>query len=440
MRTMARDLFPELLPPLADDEALLEAELCLECGGANAPAPCAAACPAEIDVPGFIGAIARGDDEAAARLIYAENLLGASCALVCPVETLCEGACVLLHEGRRPVAIGQLQRHAAERALSNGFELPRPHRATGRRVAVIGAGPAGLACAGELALLGHEVTVFDSREEVGGLVRFGIAPYKLWRDPLPAEATKLAELGVRFELRHPIATEDDLRELEARHDACVLCAGMGEDLDVHYPGDELPGVWESLPFVEAIKTEMAPEVGDHVLVIGGGNTAIDVARESVRLGAKNVTILYRRTEAEMPAYPLEVEEAREEGIRFEWLTNPTRIVGHDFVIGVECVDIRLGIQDTSGRPRPEPVPGSEHTYRADTVIKALGQRPRSELLEWIGVDAPKGLVAVDAKGRTSKPRWFAAGDATNGGATVVEAVAEAKRAALGVHELLGRTR
>jgi glutamate synthase (NADPH/NADH) small chain len=437
---MAVDLFPELLQPLAPDEALVEADLCLECGGANAPAPCAEACPAEIDVPGFIGAIARGDDDAAGRLIFAENLLGGTCARVCPVETLCEGACVLLHEGRRPVRIGLLQRHAAEHARARGLHLPRPHRSSGKRVAVVGAGPAGLACAGELALLGHEVTVFDAHDEVGGLVRFAIAPYKQWREPLPAEAQALAELGVRFELGHPIDGEDELRRIERDHDAYVLAAGMGADLDVRYPGDELPGVWESLLFVEAIKTDAAPEIGDHVVVVGGGNTAIDVAREAVRLGAAEVTIVYRRTEAEMPAYPQEVEEAREEGVKFEWLTNPTRIVGNEFVTGVECVDMRLGVQDTSGRPRPEPVPGSEHVIRADTVVKALGQQPRSELLEWIGIDAPKGLVAVDAHGRTSKPAWFAAGDATNGGATVVEAVGQAKRAALGVHELLGGAR
>jgi len=437
---MAIDVFPELLGPLGEAEALVEADLCLECGGTHAPAPCATACPAEIDVPGFIGAIAQGDFDSAGRLIFAENLLAGTCARVCPTETLCEGACVLAHEGRRPIAIGLLQRFAAEHALAQGLHLPRPHVSSVRRVAVVGAGPAGLACAGELALLGHDVTVFDARDEVGGLVRFAIAPYKQWSEPLPAEAQALAELGVHFELGHRIDSVEELRRIERTNDACVLAGGMGDDLDVRYPGDELPGVWESLRFVEAIKTGDTPDVGERVAVIGGGNTAIDVARESVRLGAKSVTIVYRRTEKEMPAYASEVEEAREEGVSFEFLANPTRILGHEFVTGVECLQMRLGVRDTSGRPRPEPVPGSEHVLRADTVIKALGQRPRSELLEWIGLEAPNGLVPVDAHGRTSQARWFAAGDATNGGATVVEAVAEAKRAALGVHELLGGTR
>lgn len=432
---MSADRFPELLLPLSADDALVEADLCLECGGANAPAPCAVACPAHIDVPGFIGAIARGDDAAAARLIFAENPLGATCARVCPVETLCEGACVLAHEGRPPVRIGLLQRHAADRALVDGFHFRPPTAATGWRVAVVGAGPAGLACAAELAQRGHDVTVFEGHDEVGGLVRYAIAPYKQWRDPLPAEAALLAGLGVRFVLGCTLG-ENDVHALEEEFDACVYAAGMGNDLEVRYPGDHLFGVWESLPFVEAIKTDQAPEVGDHVVVVGGGNTAIDVARESVRLGATHVTMVYRRTEAEMPAYPFEVEEARAEGVCFEWLANPVRILGNDFVTGVECIRMKLGMTDPSGRPRPEPVPGSEFTLRADTVIKALGQRPRSELLAWIGLDAPKGTVTVDAEGRTSRRTWFAAGDATNGGSTVVEAVREGKLAAAGVHEAL----
>ncbi len=432
------ETFPELAPPFAEEEALLHADACLECGGPNAPAPCAEACPADIDVPGFVGAIARGDPVGAAELILAENLLGGTCARVCPVETLCEGACVLPHEGRRPIPIGRLQRYATEVAFERGIRPPARRHATGRRVAVLGAGPAGLACAGELALLGHDVTVYEARGEIGGLVRFAIAPYRQVRDPLPAEAAMLAQLGVRFVLGHAIESHGALRALEAEHDACVLAVGLGADLDVRYPGAELSGVWNSLPFIEAIKTGARPRVGARVAVIGGGNTAVDVAREALRLGAREVTLVYRRTATEMPAYAHEVEEAREEGIRFLWLTSPVRFVGEDRLTGVECVQMRLGEPDASGRPRPEPVPGSEFILLANTAIKALGQQPRSELLEWIGLVMENGRVVVDPESaQTTSEHWFAAGDAVNGGATVVEAVREAKRAARGVDTFLG---
>jgi dihydropyrimidine dehydrogenase (NAD+) subunit PreT len=436
---MAVDVFSELVPPLEPEAALLEADACLECGTRHAPAPCAVACPAGIDVPGFVGAIARGDAEGAARLIFAENLLGGTCARVCPVETLCEGACVLEHDGRRPIAIGRLQRFATDTALGNGFALAPARAPTGRRVAVVGAGPAGLACAGELALLGHDVTVFDARGEIGGLVRFAIAPYRQLRDPLPQEAALLARIGVRFELGHPLDIES-LRALEQDFDACVLAVGLGDDLDVRYPGDELDGVWDSLPFVEALKTtRYPPDVGERVVVIGGGNTAIDIVREAVRLGAGEVTLVYRRSRTEMPAYPHEVEEAFDEGVKFEWLALPVRIVGERRVEGVECVRMRLGPPDASGRPKPEPVPGSEFVLPADTVVKALGQQSRRELDELVGIDRRNGRIVVDADGRATRGRWFAAGDATNGGATVVEAVRGAKIAARGVHELLEGT-
>ncbi len=427
------DVYAELLPPLTEAEAVLEADACLECGGPYAPAPCAEACPAGVDVPGFVGAIARGDPEGAAELIFAENLLGGTCARVCPVETLCEGACVLAHEAREPIAIGRLQRYATEVAFARGVRLPRKHSRTGKRIAVVGAGPAGLACAGELALLGHEVTVYDAREEPGGLVRFAIAPYRQLREPLTDESTAIARLGVRFLFDSPIHSPEALRALEDDYDACVLAVGLGDDLDVGYPGDDREGVWNSLPFIERIKTGNAPEVGDRVAVIGGGNTAIDVAREALRLGAGEVTLVYRRTEAEMPAYPREVEEAREEGVEFLWLTVPVRFLGSRRLTGIECRRMRLGAPDASGRPRPEEVPGSEFVLLADTVVKAVGQQPRSELLGWIeGLELRKGRIAVDEAGRTGNPHWFAAGDAVNGGATVVEAVREAKLAARGV--------
>ena len=436
---MSIGLFDELSPPLSREEALLEADRCLECGGPYAEAPCVSACPAAVDVPAFVAAVARDDPEAAAATIFAENLLGGTCARVCPVETLCQGACLLVHEGRQPIEIGRLQRYAADLALRAEIPIRRSQRRNGHRVSVIGAGPAGLVSAGELAARGFDVTVYDERHEAGGLARFAIAPYRLQREPLPEELRALRRLGVTFELGVAIGSRDALAHLESFSDAVVLAVGMGDDADVRYPGDELPGVWNSLPFIERIKTGDAPAVGRSVVVVGGGNTAVDVAREAVRLGATEVTMVYRRTRAEMPAYAHEVDEALEEGVKLEWLTVPLRFAGGETLEAVECRRCRLGEPDSSGRRSPIELPGTEFTLRADTAVKAIGQRPRAEFLEWIeGLELERGKVKVDPEtGQTTNARYFAAGDATNGGETVVEAVRGAKVAARGIDRLLG---
>ena len=317
--------FDELRPPLDPVDAVVEADRCLECGGPHAPAPCAVACPAGIDVARFIAEIADGDPGAAAETIFEENLLGGTCARVCPVEVLCEGACVLEREGRPPIAIGALQRFATDWALVRGLPLREKAPPSGRRVVVVGAGPAGLSCAGELAARGHAVTVFDEREEVGGLVRYAIAPYRQISEPLPDEARALRELGVELRLGVRIGSREELEAVSEGADAVFLGVGLGADTEVPCPGDELGEVWESLPFIESIKIGRPPNVGRRVVVIGGGNTAIDVAREALRLGAEDVTLLYRRTKKEMPAYAHEIEEAREEGVRFRFLATPVRI-------------------------------------------------------------------------------------------------------------------
>ncbi len=304
----------------------------------------------------------------------------------------------------------------------------RPLPPNGKRVAVIGAGPAGLAAAGELAARGYSVTVHDERQEIGGLVRYGIAPYRQSNEPLPDEARLLTDLGVQFQLGSRIDAAR-LEELESEFDAVVLAVGMGPDVDVSYEGDDLDGVWESLPFIERLKTGPPPKTGPRVAVIGGGNTAVDVAVEAKRLGADVSLLLYRRTENEMPAYEHEVELARHEGVEIRFLTSPVAIVGDDRVEGVRCAEMRLGAPDESGRRRPEPVPGSEFVIAVDTVVKAIGQRPRDEFRAL--------LEDVDEQGRTPNEKIFAAGDAVNGGASVVEAVAGAKRA---VRALDGRLR
>jgi dihydropyrimidine dehydrogenase (NAD+) subunit PreT len=433
-------VFQELTPPFSREAALVEADRCLRCGGPDLKAPCVVACPANVDVPGFVAAIAQDEPLEAARIIFAENLLGGTCARLCPVEQLCEGACVLRAEGGAPVAVRRLQRYATDRALVSGARLRTRAPYNWLRVAVIGAGPAGLACAGELAALGYAVTVFDEWLEPGGLVRYAIASDRLPGEPLSSEARVLAELGVSFELGVAIDTSEALASVVEDSDAVVLAVGMGADADIRYPGDDLPGVWESFPFIEAIKTGRAPDVGRSVVVVGGGNTAVDVAREARRLGAADVTLLYRRTRSEMPAYPSEVEGAEEEGVHLEWLTVPLRFVGRERLEAVECRRARLGPPDESGRRRPEEIRGSEFLLPADTVVKAIGQRPRSEFLSWIdGLQIEHGTIVVDpGTGATTRRGIFAAGGATNGGTTVVEAVREAKIAAQGVHEFLGR--
>ena len=439
MDTLERDpVWAELKPPLSPYEATVEAERCLECGAVYAEAPCVVACPARIDVPAFVSALAEGDAERAAVVVFDANLLAGTCARVCPVEVLCEGACVLLHEGRQAVEVGRLQRFAADWGLAHGIEPRRRAERNGRKVAVIGAGPAGLVCAGELAALGYAVDVYDERPEPGGLARYAIAPYRQRREPLPAEVRMLEGLGVTFHFESAIGSREELRALEKGVDAVFLGIGMGADVDVALPGDDLPGVWNSLEFVEAIKTGHAPKVGRRTVVIGGGNTAIDMAREALRLGADEVTLVYRRTEAEMPAYAHEVEEARAEGVQFRWLAAPTRCIGTSRLEGLECIEMQLGEPDSSGRRRPEPVAGSEFVVPCETVVRAIGQQPRSELLSWIeGLELERGRIDVEpGTGRTTHPKYFAGGDAVSGGATVVEAVRDAKAAARGIDEFL----
>ncbi len=429
----------ELKPSLTEAEALVESYRCLECGGPYAPAPCTVACPADVDVAGFVSAIARGEVLLAAGIIFDANPLGGTCARVCPTEVLCEGACVLETAGQRPVDIGRLQRYATDFAFSQGATfVPGRTAALGRSVAVIGAGPAGMAFAATLTPLGYRVTVYDERPEVGGLVRYAIAPYREVQDPLPQEMERLAQSGVEFRLGTPIDRPETLRAIEEESEAIFLGVGLGVDAAIHYEGDELEGVWESLPFIEGIKTGHSPSVGRRVFVIGGGNTAMDVAREAVRLGAEEVTIVYRRTREEMPAYPHEVVEAEREGVRFLWLTLPIRLVGQERLEALTCQTMRLGEPDASGRRRPVPVPDSEYTLPADTVVKAMGQRARTDFFAWIeGLRVEGGRVVADARtGQTGNPRYFVGGDAENGGDTVVEAVRLGKRAAHSVDRLL----
>lgn len=434
--------FTELHPPLSEEEAVLEAYRCLECGGPYAPAPCTVACPTHIDIPKFIREIREGRPLDAARTIFAANVLGGSCARVCPVEVLCQGACVLAKEGRRAVEIGRLQRHATDWALTRHervmpAKLKTKHK---RRVAVLGAGPAGLACAAELARLGYSVTLYESKTMPGGLVTHAIAPYKQLVEPLPHEVEEIQKLGVEFRFGVAVGRDLSIDELESEYDAIFLGIGLGEDQLAEVPGEDLDAVYDSLDFAEELKLgdwrKLKQRLGERIAVIGGGNTAMDMAREAVRLGAKEVTVLYRRTEKDMPAYPHEYEAARKEGVRFLWLTAPKRFVGDGRIRAVECVHLRMVQPEAARRSPLEPVAGTEFLLEVDAVIKAIGQRKRTAFLGQIrGLQLERGLVKVDEWGQTAG-KYFAGGDCVNGGDTAVRAVAEGRRAAQGIHRYL----
>lgn len=349
---------------------------------------------------------------------------------------------MLLKEGRRPVAIARLQRYATDRLLATGSRpLAKSQKpiTKSQSVGVIGAGPAGLSCAAELAKLGYDVTVYESRPDFGGLITYAVAPYKQLKEPLPEEVKPILELGVKLQLGVTVGKDISIKDLEEKHDAIFLGIGMGEDIRADIPGENLDGVWNSLEFIEKLKLGRLEEVkiGERVAVIGGGNTAIDVAREAVRLGAKDVLVLYRRTREQMPAYAHEVRAAEKEGVHFLWLTAPVKFLGDCHVRQIECIYMRLGKPDSSGRPRPEPVPGTEFKIDVDTVILAFGQRFRTEFLEAIeGLEIERGLVKVNERYQTTNEKYFAGGDCINGGGTVVEAVQHGKLAAQGIHQYL----
>lgn len=433
--------FEEIHPPLSAEQAAVEAERCLQCGGPLEAAPCVTACPAVIDIPRFIKEIRDGAPVEAAQTIFAANALGGSCSRVCPTQELCEGACVMKKEGRRPVEIGRLQRFATDAALST---LPtrnrtKPSVVNDMSVGIVGAGPAGLACAEELACLGYRVTIYDRRTLPGGLVTYGIAPYKQRVDPMFEEAERIATLGIRMRFDVEIGKDIQVETLQTQHDAIFLGIGLGADQVADIPGEHLPGIFDSLPLIQEIKLGKPAKLGlaaKRVAVIGGGNTAIDVVRELKRIGVDDVTLVYRRDEESMPAYKHEVKAAKEEGVKFLFLTAPVRFVGKGSVTGIDCVRMQLGEPDASGRPRPVPIPGMDFIIECDAVVKAIGQQPLEHLLSSFGVETSRGRARVSETFQTRNPKVFAGGDVITGGTTVVESVRHGKLAARGIDAYL----
>ena len=366
----------ETVPPLSWQAALEAASRCLYCFDA----PCAKACPSGIDPSVFIRKITTGNMRGAARAIMEANVLAASCARVCPVDELCEGACVL-RKDQPPVAIGRLQRFVTDWATKQGVKVLSAGKATTKKVAVVGAGPAGLTCAAELAKLGHSVTVFEARELAGGLNSYGIVPLRLPLADSLAEVDGIRALGVEIKTGTVVGKHVRAAYLLQDYDAVFLGIGLGKGSKLGIPGEELEGVYDALDLLAAAKTGLIGGllVGRRVAVVGGGNTAIDAATVSKRLGADEVSVFYRRTEKEMPAYRSELDFARLEGIQFRWLTAPVRILGEGRVTGLECTRMSLSESDGSGRPRPQPVAGSEHRMQVDVVVKAVGQSPQGHV-------------------------------------------------------------
>ncbi len=429
--------FAELHPPFSTNSAVAEANRCLYCYDS----PCTKACPTHIDIPTFIKKIATGNLKGSAKTILKSNWVALTCAKACPVDVLCEGACVYNERGEQPIQIGRLQRYALDWYFEHGMPpLFQPKPKNGKSVGVIGAGAAGLACAAEAALLGFDVTVYDAKPKPGGLNTWGIAPYKMSQEDALKEVKLVESFGVKIHSGVKVGKDVTLAELEQRHDAIFLGVGLGISSRLNIPGEDLSGVVDAIDFIERVTTRNWPaiDVGRRVAVIGAGNTAIDAVTEARRLGAEHVMIIYRRSREEMPAYEFEYELAKSDGVHFQFLTAPVRIIGNTHVEAIECVQMKLGEPDEEGRRRPVPVPGSEFRIPVDMVIKSVGQRIEETFLGTIpGLRIERGRVWVNSETmQTSNPKYFAGGDCINGGKEVVNAAADGKQAAHGINQLL----
>lgn len=424
----------EMTPAMRPEEARVEAQRCLTCFDA----PCVGACPTHIDVPRFIRQIATADPIGSAVTILEANPLGHSCARVCPVEALCEGSCVYHAWHEKPIQIGRLQRYATDRLHDAGLQPFVPGRETGRKVAVVGAGPSGLSCATYLRRLGVAVTLFEAKPRPGGLNTYGIAEYKLDQPTSLDETAMLLDLGA--DIRHGVRVGAELpfARLVKEFDAVFLGVGLGAGHALNVPGEHLPGVYEALALIERVKHHDfdALPPGQVTVCIGAGNTAVDVVTQMKRLGTPKVVMAYRRGPEEMPAYEYEYDLAKADAVEFLWHAAPVAILGKKRVEGVRFVKTAL----KGGKLAP--VPGSEFEVPCDRVVKAIGQQARAETLRALSGLAldEKGRVKVDpATLRTSHPKVWCGGDAVNGGKEVVNAAADGKRAALHIYRsVLGR--
>jgi dihydropyrimidine dehydrogenase (NAD+) subunit PreT len=416
--------FPDLHPPFNKTAALTEANRCLYCFDA----PCTEACPTHIDVPRFIKKIASANLEGSARTILDANILGASCARACPVAVLCEGACVLHRYNQQPIAIARLQRFAMDALYESGAPLPfSPGPDTGKSIALIGAGPASLACAAELRRRGIRAEIYDSRPLPGGLNTYGIAEYKLPLAESLHEIDMLAQLGVEFHFNVTVDSES-LIELETSHDAVFLGLGLGAIHKLGIEGETLDGITNALDYIADYKSGKITSAPERVAIIGAGNTAIDAANAAVRLGAAEVHMIYRRGPEQMSAFAYEYEHAKQEGVKFLWHLKPVAIVGNGKVDALHLAKLEIS-PDGSLVQKPD----EDFHLPVNLVILAIGQATHTEFLSAHNIKLDRGRILIDrATGQTSNPKYFAGGDCTNGGREVVDAVADGKRAGIGI--------
>ena len=433
--------FAEISPAMNARQAAIEAARCLFCFDA----PCTIACPTHIDVPAFIKKISTGNPRGSARVILEANILGQSCGRVCPTEVLCEGACVMLEKGAKPIEIGRLQRYSVDYILDRNIQLFRAGAPNGKRVACIGSGPASLACAAELAKMGYRVTIFDRHEFPGGLNTYGIAAYKTRAKDSLREVDMVRGLGVEFRQKTAIGRDISFAQLEKDFDAVFIGIGLGETEALALPGEDLIGVRGAIEFIEQTKlgSFAEVEVGRRVACIGAGNTAIDVVTAAKRLGAETVHLIYRRGEKEMSAFRYEYELAKLDGVVFHWFAQATRVLGQNGkVSGIECARTRLEQDAGSGKVNVNTIPGTEFTLDVDMVVRAIGQKPVTDILRGVSGIALRadGTVGVNEHHQTGHKKYFAGGDCANGGKEVVDAVAEGMVAARGIDSWLGAPR
>jgi len=433
--------FADITPRMTRQQAAIEAARCLYCFDA----PCTQACPTRIDVPAFIKKIFNGNLRGSARVILSANILGESCGRVCPTEELCEGACVMHEKGERAIEIGRLQRYAVDYVLDKNIALFHAGTPNGKRVVCIGAGPASLACAAELAQRGYDVTIFDKNELAGGLGTYGIAAYKTRAVDALREVEYVRALGVKFRQKTAVGRDISFGDLEKQFDGIFIGVGLGETQELKLPGEELKGVYAALEFIGQTKTKKFEqvEIGKRVACIGAGNTAIDVVTAARRLGAETVYMIYRRSDREMSAFPYEYDIAKKDGVVFQFQAQPVRIVGREGVVtGIECVRTQLGAPDARGKRRSEAIPGSNFVLDVDMVVRAVGQKPVTEFLRQVnGIELrASGTIITDELHQTGNKKYFAAGDCVNGGKEVVDAVAEGMAAAKAMDAFLGAPR
>lgn len=437
--------FLEVALGYSETEALAEAARCIQCP----KRPCTSGCPVGVDIPDFIKAIREGDMMGAARILKGKNKLPCICGRVCPQETQCEQSCVLSRRGA-PVAIGRLERYVADwENRQPTKELPQKLPSTGKRVAIVGSGPAGLTCAADLVVAGHEVTVFEALHVPGGVLMYGIPEFRLPNTIVQNEVDFIKALGVEVKLDWVIGNTEAVDELFARgYHAVFLGTGAGLPMFLNIPGESFCGIYSANEFLTRINLMHAGEpeydtpnpMGGHVAVIGGGNVAMDAARCALRAGADRVSIVYRRTKAEAPARAEELENACEEGIDFRALTNPVRFLAtaRGWVSAMECIEMELGEPDAKGRRRPVPKPQSNFIMNVDTVVIALGTTPNPLVPATTPglVTNPEGTIVVDQEGRTAKPGVWAGGDAATGAATVISAMGAGRTAAASINTYL----